>query len=239
MLSRFHIKEHAKGSVYTHLFSCFGVVALASALPVIASYFASYQIFQNTNFLSTSFDFVRFEKDMGIYMLIYLAVIILNMPFQYCMMRYFFALSGTAMDTPCPVKVFISGFENIGTLLKGTLAVTLIQLLSAVGIFVGYYPVFLAFCMAPYYIMLDSKITVWQALKKSRELMRGHKMEAFRILLEFILIRLAATLFSNVGLVIFALIMEMMSLAMLYTAIAIIFVRLDMAKKTAESTPSH
>ncbi len=239
MLSRFHIKEHAKSSVYTHLFSCFGVVAMSSAMPLAASYFAGYRIFQNTNFLSASFDAARFEKDMGIYMLIYLAVTLLNMPFQYCMMRYFFALSATAVDTPCPVRVFISGFENAGTLLKGTLAVTLVHLLSGIGIFVGYYPVFLTVCMAPYYIMIDSKITVWQAVKKSCRLMKGNKMEAFRILLEFILIRLGATLLSNVGLVVFALIMEMMSIAMLYTATAIIFVRLDMAKKAEESTQSH
>lgn len=251
MLSKFHIKEHAKFSVYTHLFSCLIIVFLSTLIPtvVLSVSFSQYVSGFDMNSIdltgllagtidATSLTFKRtvdFIQGFGRVYIFYIVAELINLPFKYCLMRYFLVLSGTPSDGKCSFAVFFSGCENVSSFLKGAIVILVTDVLSAIGIVVGYFPVFLAFCMAPFYIAMDGKTGVFSALSKSRRLMRGHKKETFSILLEFILVRLGASLLSSFGLSFLAAIIDTMAYALFVTTLAVIFVRLDKTKNETAS----
>lgn len=251
MLSKFHIKEHSKYAVYTHLFSCFAVVFMSTLIPtVVLSVAFSCHVsgfdmngINLTDFLAGTLDtssltFTRTVEFIQGFFKVYLFYIIaelINLPFKYCLMRYFLVLSGTPSDTKCSFAVFFSGSENVSAFLKGALVILITDIVSAIGIFVGYFPVFLAFCMAPFYIAIDGKTGIFKALSKSRKLMKGYKKETFSILLEFILVRLGASLLSSFGLSFISLIIDTMAYALFTTTLAVIFVRLDKEKTASQA----
>lgn len=251
MLSKFQIKEHSKYAVYTHLFSCFAVVFLSTLIPtVVLSAALSHHIsgfdmnsINFTDFLTGALDAssvtfkrtLEFIEGFGKVYLFYIFAELINLPFKYCVMRYFLVLSGTPADRKCSFAVFFSGSENISAFLKGAFVILITDILSAIGIIVGYFPIYLALCMAPFYIAIDGKTGVFKALSKSRALMKGNKMAAFSILLEFILVRLGASLLSSFGLGFISLIIDTMAYALFNTTLAVIFVRLDRAKNETAS----
>lgn len=250
MLSKFHIKEHAKFSVYTHLFSCFAVVFLSTLIPSLvlsvstAKYVSGFDMntVNLTSFLGGALDpdsitfqqTFEFVRGFGKVYLFYFFAELINLPFKYCLMRYFLILSGAPADVKCSFRVFFSGSENVSSFIKGAVVILITDIISAIAVFVGYFPVYLMFCMAPFYIAIDGKNGIFASLLKSCRLMRGHKREAFAILLEFILVRLGASLLSSFGLSFFAVIIDTMAYALFNTTLAVIFVRLD--KNSASQT---
>jgi len=251
MLSKFHIKEHSKYAVYTHLFSCFAIVFLSTLIPTavlsvaLSRHVSGFDMnsINLTDFFAgvldtSSLTFTRtleFVRGFGRVYLFYIIAELINLPFKYCLMRYFLILSGTPSDIKCSFAVFFSGCENVSSFIKGALVILIIDILSAIGIFTGYFPVFLAFCMAPFYIAIDGKTGVFASLSKSRGLMKGHKKEAFSILLEFILARLGASLLSSFGLSFLSLIIDTMAYALFSTTLAVIFVRLDKERTASQA----
>lgn len=232
MLSRVQIKQQAKYAVYTHMVSCILIMILTSLFPTLVLTVMVSPLIKSMQ------DMASFSVTVGqsiAFCVVYLASIVLNTPFQYCAMRYFLILSGTPSNKKCSVKVYFSGTENIGSMIKGALSVILFSLLSCIGIFVGFFPVYLAFCMAPFYIAVNSEMSVFQALSKSRELMKGHKKEAFVIIAEFMIAKVIAALMMNYGMSIFPSVIDIVSSALLYTALAVIFVRLDIEKKHCDA----
>ena len=251
MLSKFHIKEHSKLAVYTHLFSCFFVVFLSTLIPTVvlsvalSSHTSGFDMnsINLTDFFAGTLDessltFTRtleFIQGFGRVYLFYIVAELINLPFKYCLMRYFLVLSGTPVDQKCSFRVFFSGCENISSFIKGAFAILIIDTLSAICIFVGYFPVYLALCMSPFYIAIDNKTGLFSALSKSRRLMKGHKKEAFLILLEFILVRLGASLLSSMGLTFLSFIIDTMAYALFLTTLAVIFVRLDKERTASQA----
>ena len=243
MLPSAHIKSHAKYAVYSHLLSCFAILIISSLLPAIVSNYVTSRLFQDvkitvdqlTSYIEGTLDsssevygnITVFLKEYGIAQLIILFTNLINMPFQYLAMRYFLVLAGTPADKTCSFRAFFSGMEKPGALVKGAVIVLISGILSVFGIVVGYFPVYLAFCMAPFYLALSPETGVFEALSKSRKLMKRHKMEAFMILLEFIVFILGAYLLSFAGMGIIAIFVEIMAKALLNTTLAVIFVRLD------------
>ncbi len=239
MLPKTEIKQHTKYAVYSHLFSCFLVMFTASFIPSVVSSFATRRIFSGVNISSADFDAVHFfiehYKDFLLAEILSFLAIVINLPFEYLLMRYYFILSGTPANAKCSLKVFFSGMENVSAFLKGALIVLIISVLSALGIIVGYYPVFLTFCMAPFYLALDPKLGVGKALSKSRALMKGHKKETFLITLEFIIMQLVASIFSAMGVGLISVVLEAVAQSLFYTCLAVVFVQLDRAKNKEKS----
>ena len=231
MLLKNQIKERAKYSVYTHLFSVFFIVFLASLIPNFVSSVAMGRVMAGIGTDFEQIDAAQFLKDYNIASALTLVATFINLPFQYCLFRYFLILSGTPATKTCSFRAYFSGCENVGAFLKGAVIVLILELLSAFGIFVGYFPVYLAFCMAPFLLAMNPEIKITQAFRESRRIMRGHKKEAFSIILEFVLVRVGALILSLLGLSFFSLLVDTMALSLLYTSLATIFITLKADEK--------
>ena len=243
MLPKFQIKGHAKYAVYSHIFSCFIMLIIASIVPSIVSGVVIDRVFEGvtvTNeelegFISGTLDkaseayskITALLDDYTTAQVIMLVTNVINMPFQYLLIRYFFVLAGTPADKVCSFRVFFSGMENIPALVKGAVIMLLLDLASSVGVVVGFFPVYLALCMAPFYFILDPKLGVFKAFSKSRALMKGHKKEAFLIILEFVLVIVGAYILDFAGMSFIAFPIEALARALMLTTLAVIFVRLD------------
>ncbi len=243
MLPKFQVKGHAKYSVYSHIFSCFMMLIIASLIPSIVSGVVIDRVFEGvtvTNeelegFIAGTLDkasgsyskITALLDDYAIAQVIMLVTNVINMPFQYLLVRYFLVLAGTPADRVCSFRVFFSGMDNVSAFIKGAVIMLLLDLASMLGIIVGFFPVYLALCMAPFYFALDPKLGIFKAFSKSRALMKGHKKEAFMILLEFILVIVGAYILDFAGMSFIAFPIEALARALMLTTLAVIFVRLD------------
>lgn len=250
MLPKRYIKEQTKYSVYTHLFSCIAIVLLSSLIPTLVSSVALNRVMSSVSLTVEDLDLFMsgtLDESSGVYVrvidfveryfkaqLITLFATFINLPFQYSLVRYFLVLAGTPADKTCSFRVFFSATENIKAFSKGAVLMLIISVLSGIGIVVGYFPVYLTYCMAPFYLATSSEPKVLKALSQSRKLMSGNRADAFLALLEFILIRAVAFLLSLMGLSLFAVIIEIVGTSLFYTALAVIFVRLDSALRKKE-----
>ncbi len=230
MLSKQHVKEHAKFAVYTHLVSAFLIVLLSTAIPTIISNVVQMRFFSSADLLN-GFDMAQYvishAKEYLISQGIIILSLIINLPFEYCLMRYFLVLSGTPVGVKCSFRVFFSGCENVGAFIKGAFIVLLWDILSAVGVFVGFFPVYLAFCMAPFFLAVNPSWSVFKCFSESRRLMKGHKKQAFAIILEFLLLKLGANLLSSLGVAFLSTLIDLTAHCLMYTALAVIFMRLN------------
>ena len=234
MLPKFQIKQHTKYAVYTHLFSCILVVLTASLIPSLISSVATGRALAGVDFSAENFDAARFVaehgRDVVLANLISAIAVLINLPFEYCLIRYYFVLSGTPANVKCSFRVFFSGMENTRAFFKGAIIVFLISLFSSLGIIVGYFPVFLSVCMAPFYLALDPSIGIMQAFKKSASLMKGHKMATFSLCLEFLIWSIVASFLNLLGGGLIATVLKIVSQSLLYTTLAVVFVHLDREK---------
>ncbi len=230
MLPISNIKRHAKGAVWSHFFSCFLVMLVASLIPTLVSNVAIGQITAGVDFASPDFDAAAFLSDnlerFFIAEIISFVALIVNLPFEFCLFRYFLVLSGTPPLVRCSLRVFFSGMENIKKFLKGAVAVLILNVASFFGIIVGYFPVYLSLVMSLFYIAYLPDISLSEAFSKSRAMMRGHKREAFRVILEFVILKVVSTMFSFFGMGLFSLILEIAGQSLLYTSLAVIFIHL-------------
>lgn len=238
MLSKQHVKEHAKFAVYTHLVSAFLIVLISTAIPTVISNVVQMRFFSSADFLN-GFDMAQYvidhAKEYLISQVIILLSLVINLPFEYCLMRYFLVLSGTPAGVKCSFRVFFSGCENVGAFVKGAFVVLLWDIFSSLGVFVGFFPVYLAFCMAPFYLAVNPSWSVKKCFSESRHLMKGHKKQAFAIILEFLLLKLAAGLLSYFGVALLSTLIDLTSHCLMYTALAVIFMHLNHEKDIQEN----
>lgn len=239
MLSKQHVKEHAKFAVYTHLVSAFLIVLISTAIPTIISNVVQIRFFSSADFLN-GFDMAQYVIDHAKEYLIAQGIILLslviNLPFEYCLMRYFLVLSGTPAGVKCSFRVFFSGCENVRAFIKGAFVVLLCNVLSAVGIFVGYFPVYLSFCMAAFFLAVNPSWSVFKCLSESRRLMKGHKKQTFSIILEFLLLKLGAELLAYYGIALLSTLIDLTAHCIMNTALAVVFMRLSHEKDEAGNT---
>ncbi len=231
MLPAVQIKQHTKYAVWSHIFSCFLVMLAASLIPNLISNVATEQLFSGVNLSDPNFDVFAFVSEksgkIAIAQLISLAALLINLPFEYLLIRYYFVLSGTPAGAKCSLRVFFSGLENTKGFLKGAVIVFLLNTFSFFGLIVGYFPVFLTFCMAPFYLAVDSKISIGKAFSQSRKLMKGHRLEVFLIIIEFIALELIALFLSFFGAGLFSTLLSSVAQSLMYTCLAVIFVFLN------------
>lgn len=243
MLPKIQIKGHAKYAVYSHLFSCFIMIIISSLVPTIVTTVVSERLVQGISitfeeveaYIMGTLDkmseaYAKVEAFVDEYTLaqgIVFVTNIINLPFQYLLMRYFLVLAGTPADKVCSFRVYFSGMENVTALIKGAVIMLLFDLLTTLGIVVGFFPVYLAFCMAPFYFALDPTTGIFKAFSKSRALMKGHKKEAFVILLEFILVIIGSSVLEYTGMGFLAFPIQALARSLMFTTLAVIFVKLD------------
>ena len=181
------IRDEAKFQVFAHLSKALLVYILSGIISTVVMY----------NMQITALDKnITFNLETApIIYFITLVGVIINMPLSFCAQRFYLILSRQTPFEPIPLKRFFEPFEKPAFLLKGTALLLVTSILDAFGIFVLYFPVYLAFFASAFVLADNPELSVFEAMKRSATLMKGRKMFAFKTLLPLFAIYILAAVF--------------------------------------------
>ncbi len=210
-------RELAKLSVISHLTSALLSVVFSSLImSLIFSFYLNSAADRNVDI------FTGDEETLKITMIVWTLSLLVNIPLQFCAMRFYLVISRKGLAQRATMGEFFAPFTDFSLFIKGSAVFILLTLLTALGFAILSLPIYFTYCMSVFVISDNPQLSVFQALRTARRTVKGHKLTVFITVLPLVLIYFVTSILLS-SLPIFGFLVPSVIQAIIFTVYAVIY----------------